>query len=417
MDGTGARRHRTRVAATAAKRRTAGGGLIVASLGLATAAIVGLGLAGRAHGEDGNPCAAVTAFGLERFKGAEDIVKECQSVPTRRSIEDDDKSALDEAPTDDPKAEADDAYGGGKRTRSIYVYDDRVEASDVAQLGHGKLAQLRKAVRATAILTLKNEMSSVATPVVGQRIQLADFKIKQSPFGYVPLCDDEAFAKQKTGGFCTAFLVAPDVVATAGHCVKFPDVNEQDISRNKFSVIFGFEIRDGRERSEIPDEEIFEVVRIRELSRPNERGSVADYALLQLNRPVPAEVAEPLRLAGETTLRVRAGTPLGLIGHPSGLPKKVSFDGHGVATDAGNDTSFRAQLNAFHGNSGSPVLFYDEPDVVAGILVNGQTDFVADLTKPNRCVRAQIYASDQMCNGRLCSEGVTKASMIEPFVP
>src|SRR5262249_812014 len=47
------------------------------------------------------------------------------------------------------------------------------------------------------------------------------------------LCSSEPFFNQPVGAFCTGFLVAPDIVATAGHCV-----NENNVTTIRF--VFGF---------------------------------------------------------------------------------------------------------------------------------------------------------------------------------
>lgn len=364
---------------------------------------------------DPDPCLMVQEFGLERFKSASAIVEQCKAKSEAygtRGLDDDDKAAGPEQEAD-LKDRGQAGYDSSfDNPRSIYVEDDRLEADQIDAFGHAKPDAIGRAVAATAILSKKRNVTSKAA---AREILLEPYKVKQFPLGDVSLCEGERFREQQTGGFCTGFLVGPDIVATAGHCVEFDDIDEQDTSRNAFSVVFGFERRGGAFRSTVSADEVFEVVHIRGLSKPGQSPPTADFALLQLDRPVPSAIAEPLRLAGPAGLAVKDGTRLALVGHPSGLPKKLSFNGLSLAMEDGNEVLFRAQLNAFHGNSGSPVLFYDEPDVVAGILVNGQNDFAPD-TEHN-CVRTQVYLANGMCNGERCSEGVTKSAVIEPYLP
>src|SRR5690606_18271087 len=34
------------------------------------------------------------------------------------------------------------------------------------------------------------------------------------------VCSDEKFVRQQTGAKCTGFLIAPDIMVTAGHCIS-----------------------------------------------------------------------------------------------------------------------------------------------------------------------------------------------------
>src|SRR5262249_42228010 len=51
------------------------------------------------------------------------------------------------------------------------------------------------------------------------------------------LCPSEPFVKQPSGAFGTGFLVAPRLIATAGHCVEPPAVGE-------IRFVFGFRMLD-----------------------------------------------------------------------------------------------------------------------------------------------------------------------------
>jgi V8-like Glu-specific endopeptidase len=374
-------------------------------------------LAPASQAQDASACATVKEFGLETVEGAKAIVQSCRSESgTRRRGLSMEKS-LGEAGSDMTPAErVEQAYAGiPRRPRAIYVQDDRMEAEDAEALNFEHGPALTRAIKATAILTQKRDMSPAAE---GSDLKLEDYKVSAPPFGRLPLCPSERFSDQKTGGFCTAFLVAPDVVATAGHCVEWDDVDERNPSRTTMAVVFGFETRNGKIRDRVTKDETFDVVHIRELSKPDRSGKTPDFALLQLDREVPASLAVPLRLPRQAGMTLKEGvTRLALIGHPSGLPKKVSLNPNSKAMQLGDGPIFRAQLNSFHGNSGSPVVFYDAPDVLAGILVNGQEDFAPDIASGQRCVRYQLYQANQLCNGERCSEGVTNASQIEPYVP
>ena len=48
------------------------------------------------------------------------------------------------------------------------------------------------------------------------------------------LCKEERFREQPIGAFCSGFLVGPDLIVTAGHCIK----NSNDLANTRF--VFGY---------------------------------------------------------------------------------------------------------------------------------------------------------------------------------
>jgi hypothetical protein len=187
----------------------------------------------------------------------------------------------------------------------------------------------------------------------------------------------------------------------------------------------------GAERHVFRQDQVYAMRRIIDQSRREwdqfEMGA-RDYALVQLDRAVDPRVATPLHLGPRLGMTVSAGTQLGVIGYPSGMPAKVSFGdkGYSAVIDAGSPTVFRAQLNTFHANSGSPVFYYDAPDVVAGILIAGEEDYQARIEDGGPCKQPIIYNGLKPCTETgpdgsqrsvRCSEKVTKAELIAPLVP
>jgi hypothetical protein len=86
------------------------------------------------------------------------------------------------------------------------------------------------------------------------------------------------------------------------------------------------------------------------------------------------------RRAGRAPLKVSLhdvakGQELYMIGHPAGLPAKYADDA--VVVDLREDRKlFSADLDAYGGNSGSPV-FDKATGRVVGVLVAGENDFEA----------------------------------------
>lgn len=172
-----------------------------------------------------------------------------------------------------------------------------------------------------------------------------------------PLCSDEPFRDQPVSAYCSGFLVAPDLIATAGHCQY--TCNPEDIA-----VVFGFVMLDANTAViTIDSSEVYytsEVIR-----------GVEDWMLIRLDR----EVTNHNPLAVRSTGKVADGEPLMVIGHPMGLPRK--YAGGASVRENSESGYFQANLDTYTSNSGSAVFNANTLEV-EGILVRGQVDFVPD---------------------------------------
>ena len=130
--------------------------------------------------------------------------------------------------------------------------------------------------------------------------------------------------------------------------------------------------------------------------------SGTDYALVRLDRPV--EGHKPLVLASEDADK---HDTVYVMGHPSGLPIKYAGGAH-VLSSWGFNPYFKANLDTYGGNSGSPVFNADHE--VVGILVRGDTDFIS----VGDCVRSLVIPKVSF-GGK--GEAVTKVSQFRKFVP
>jgi V8-like Glu-specific endopeptidase len=206
------------------------------------------------------------------------------------------------------------------------------------------------------------------------------------------LCEGERFRNQPTAARCSGFLVAPDLIATAGHCV-----NANNLARNRF--VFGFRmINETEARVIIPNDQIFKGVAI--LTR-EEVSTGADYAVVRLDRPATGRTILKIRRNG----KIDDGQPVYVIGHPSGLPQKYA-PGADVRNNAKTEF-FTANLDTYGGNSGSPVFNEDTGDV-EGILVRGDTDFV----RVGSCWVSNVCPTTG-CRG----EDVTRTTQFSDTVP
>ena len=125
------------------------------------------------------------------------------------------------------------------------------------------------------------------------------------------VCLDVNFADQYTLPRCTGFLVGPDLLLTAGHCLR----TERDC-RTRFK--WAFELTEDLEY--IKGEDIYGCDEILEQEYIENENLVLDYTLIRLDREVTNR--EPLRVreSGFPALH----TPLVMIGHPSHLPLKIA---------------------------------------------------------------------------------------------
>ncbi len=264
----------------------------------------------------------------------------------------------------------------------VYGNDDRQDSYQVAD---NRMLQLADS---TVGLVRSRKISLDAT---GQNAVLAtgSYRLEYS------LCAEEPFVDQETLAFCSGSLVGPDLILTAGHCVT----TQADCEGTSF--VFGFAVETaGVNPRQVPASEVHSCAKL--LSRVYEpRG--ADYALIQLTRPVLNHVPLALNRSGAIT----NGTPLVVIGHPAGLPRKVA--GGANVRDASPTGYFVANLDTYGGNSGSAV-FNALTGQIEGVLVRGETDYVM---KPGAGCRISNKCPDSGCRG----EDVTKVASFASLVP
>lgn len=168
------------------------------------------------------------------------------------------------------------------------------------------------------------------------------------------LCSGEAFVSQPIAGVGTAFMTGTNTMMTASHVISGPI--------NNYAIIFDFQIlnKAGAYNDIITIDHIyFPKVILSAVSN-------LDIATFVLDRP-----------PGRPTLRMSSAPTIDLnkdvymIGHPYGLPMKVAVNAS-VQRDDGY--MFYTTLDAFQGNSGSPVFSLATQEVI-GVLVAGEIDF------------------------------------------
>lgn len=244
----------------------------------------------------------------------------------------------------------------------IYGEDNRSEVSDYHDAAFRDLSQsVAGMVRSNALIKDPRQPGRVIFP-------------RRTAQNFLNLCPEEPFSQQITLPICSGFLVGEDLLVTAGHCVE----DESDCQRYKW--VFGYD----SEAKSLAQKDIYGCKEILDTQVHDSRFKLLDYAVIKLDRKV--EDREPLKYRKDSKAKIN--TPLVVIGHPLGLPMKISDSAKvsrmnleeikkPVSSLLKKRYYFLANLDSYSGNSGSPV-FNQETREVEGILVEGAEDFVQD---------------------------------------
>ena len=189
----------------------------------------------------------------------------------------------------------------------------------------------------------------------------------------VSLGEHEAFRDEFAPGFGTAFLVTKQLVFTAAHCICYEESSEMNPKLVKATqLVFGF--HGVKERSDylFSEDQVRNATLVayqyfRARGRKTFYSEWTDWALLKLDK----EVAwDPLPLNLE---KVVDKIELYMLGHPNGLSLKFTYNG--MLEGNTEHDFFECKIDAFKGNSGSPV-FNVATQSVEGILIEGRPDYV-----------------------------------------
>lgn len=226
--------------------------------------------------------------------------------------------------------------------KSIYGSDNRIEIEDIRNPLFIELA------RSVAVMVDDSDLKHVSSPY--KKPGVYTFDGSKTLEKRMNVCADQPFSDQPSLGNCTGFLLGEDILVTAGHCI-----DESDCQSTKW--VFDFY----NETTFFPEENVYRCQEILERKNTLPLFRHIDYAVVLLDREVEGRDPLEFRRSG----RPKRGTPLVIIGHPSGLPMKAA-DNAQVRRHRPN--FFYANVDSFGGNSGSPV-FNGLSGVVEGILV------------------------------------------------
>lgn len=188
------------------------------------------------------------------------------------------------------------------------------------------------------------------------------------------VCSGEPFEREFVVAECTAFLVSPTELLTAGHCLRRRE--------RGLSIGFDFDRKTGRFAEVAPVVSAEMVVGV-------------DLGLLQIRRTAVGDRAvfppKPRELA--------TGERIYMLGCPLGVPFVLSGPAEVLAVPQSSGVDGRlsenwtalTNLDAFRGNSGSPVFGLRDGQLV-GMLVGGRRDWEKkDNGRGRSCNTAAVY--------------------------
>lgn len=266
-------------------------------------------------------------------------------------------------------------FAGRPLPSVIYGEDDRLDYHQ-ADASSKRLAEGTVALIRSSGLVHEGEWTQIKTVSFGQSLGL---------------CPYEPFYNQETAAFCSGFLVTPDTVVTAGHCIRGQDTCDS----TKF--VFGFRVEEeGQQPRRVPSGQIYSCKTL--VHSVAELGG-EDFAVVKLDRRVTQVPPLVLRREG----KIQIGAPLKVIGHPAGLPLKIAGGG---SVRRMEPHYLVANLDTYGGNSGSAV-FNSVTGQIEGVLVRGEMDF----TYKDGC-RISNRCSNDGCRG----EDVTLIERVLPYL-
>lgn len=271
------------------------------------------------------------------------------------------------------------SFGATKQIDVIYGEDNRKDVYETTSSLYLELAKSTAAmVDVRAIQPVSDTVYRVSGPTLAQR----------------GICPKEKFSNQITAAMCSGFLVGPDLLATAGHCIQ----NMNDCRANVW--VFDYNIKSpGQSQVTVPPSAVYGCKEI--VKTVLDSSTMNDFALIRLSRV--ATDRKPLQF--RKTGRPSVGADLVVIGHPTGLPTKIADN---AKVRSHRNTHFVANLDTYGGNSGSAV-FDARTGIVEGILVRGENDYVRD---PSGCAVSN-RCPDTGCRGEDVTYATELASLLK----
>lgn len=264
----------------------------------------------------------------------------------------------------------------------VYGTDDRVDIRDAAY-------KYQVSAQSVAAQIPKNHL---------EKRMLGPYQVtyKETLRSFFRLERNQRFAQQQVGVGCSAFLVSPKIIATAGHCVQ----STQDCNSNYW--VFDYQLADGQNRiDEVKKENVVTCKRIIKTQLDYQ----TDFALIEINETQSRPFLE-------LEDSIQENQQIYMLGFPSGLPMKLTNNANIMDIF---ESSFKANLDAFSLNSGSPVLS-EKSDKVIGILINGTQDYIKGSGSRNIVNTCLNDATGCAHKDGSAGEGVSRVNQFIHFV-
>jgi len=258
------------------------------------------------------------------------------------------------------------AMANEKSNTIVYGDDDRVETYQ---------ASARDQLLASSTAGMLTNVEAID---LGDSFMLPPKSIEDA----MGLCKDERFSDQPSSVVCSGFLVGPDLLVTAGHCVTTQERCDE------VTFVFDYKINQKTKRADmiVGKDSVYKCKTLLDAKLENLPGDKRDYALLRLDRVVKNKTPLKFRHSG----MVDNKDSLVVIGHPSGLPQKVAA-GASIFRNSSEQAYFDTNLDTFGGNSGSAV-FNNKTGMIEGILVRGAKDYIKN--EDNGCIVVNTAPED-----------------------
>ena len=235
-------------------------------------------------------------------------------------------------------------------SRGVFGQDDRKEVKDAEGIADF--------VRATAVMIPKENI--VGNKVFGETLR----ELLTKQFGTSNFDPNVKFLDQPTCAYCTGFLIAPDILVTAGHCFKTLE------DAKKYVWVFDYtnELKHNSYIGyvEVNPNDVYEVQEILGAEFSSTINTNEDYSFLRLKRK---SERKPYRF--RTSGGVSLFNDVTMIGSPTGLPLKVVQNSYVIDTKP--KEWFKNSLDGFPGNSGGPV--FNNNGFIEGIHVRGAAQY------------------------------------------
>ncbi len=217
---------------------------------------------------------------------------------------------------------------------------------------------------------------ATATQLSAKYLTKIDDQTMSYPTGKIQnQCPGEKFSNYRTLGGCSGFLIAPNILVTAGHCKDYsvPDCSDD-------AWLFHHYYSPTESKAKLKNEDIFYCSKV----LAYEHNQDADFAVLMLDRPVPN--AKVLKI--DTRDQSELHDPVAILGYPLGLPFTYTPGGRILSK---NKSYLQTDSDAFKNNSGS-ALVNMRTGHVEGILTNSKRGL--GLNELDGCAESIHYPQD-----------------------